>query len=66
MADIHQVAIEPQGWVRVDLQAALGEPGLVLIRPADIDLIRYVALAADAAMADDHAQDGFASGIHHL
>ena len=42
--------------VGVHLQAALGQPGLVLVRPADIDLLRHIALGAHAPVPDDHRQ----------
>ena len=66
MADVHDIPVDPRHRVGIGLQAAFREPGLLVVRPAHIDLIRHIPLGARPPMPQDHRQDRLPRAIHYL
>ena len=62
---IGDVAVEPELRVGIDGEPALGQPGLALLRAADIDALRHVALGTDPAAAEDQLGERRALVVQH-
>ncbi len=65
VVDVHDVALEPELRIGIDLQAALRKPGLIVVGPPHIDLLGHVALRPHAAMPDDQRHNRLAGGVQH-